>query len=294
MSYISVCDVQNTAFLSTLTDKPYGKTEMHVIGSVIYHYPVLDSTNACAGRLLSQIRPKPGTIIIAGFQTSGRGQINKGWHSAPGLNLCLSCIIYPDIRPQDQFQISAAVSLAVRDTVLALITHRNVTIKWPNDIYVNDKKIAGILIQNSIQGNKITNCVAGIGLNVNETEFPVELPNPTSLKLESTDTLYRDDPKTVDDSPIPDIKLDLKAVQERLIENLRLRLDISSSNVLQLHEDYQAALYRRNILSSFRLPQKDTIQSGTIEKVDDVGRLTIRWQNGHIVSYQHREIEYVL
>ena len=180
--------------MSTLTDRSTGRTGLEAIGTVIYHFRVLDSTNTYALKLLSQIRPKAGTLISADYQTTGRGQMGRDWHSAPGLNLCLSCILYPETNAQNQFAISMAVALAVRDTVADFINQERVKIKWPNDIYVGDKKIAGILIQTSIHGNVIIYCVAGIGLNVNETDFPAELPNPTSLKLETTETLDRDLP----------------------------------------------------------------------------------------------------
>jgi BirA family biotin operon repressor/biotin-[acetyl-CoA-carboxylase] ligase len=224
-------------------------------------------------------------MIIADYQTAGRGHSNRAWHSAPGLNICLSCILYPNIRPQEQFQLSMVVSLAVRDLVTDICPNKPVTIKWPNDIYVGDKKIAGILIQNSIQGNEITSCIAGIGVNVNETAFPPDLPNPTSLKLESTETHhYR---KFMYDL------LDIHAVRERLSENLSSRLKFLDSHTVQLQNDYHQALYRRGTLSHFRLLQND-LRSGTIEGVDNLGRLLIRWESGEIGSYQHREIDYAI
>jgi len=273
---------------------------------VIYHFRVLDSTNTYALKLLSQIRPKAGTLISADYQTTGRGQMGRDWHSAPGLNLCLSCILYPETNAQNQFAISMAVALAVRDTVADFINQERVKIKWPNDIYVGDKKIAGILIQTSIHGNVIIYCVAGIGLNVNETDFPAELPNPTSLKLETTETLDRDLPDGSQELSIPEGRLslagrqegivnswDINAVQERLTENLSKRLNLLGSPGTRLHDDYHSALYRRDIQSHFRIFQNKSIQSGTIEKVDELGRLIIRWKNGEIRSYQHHEIEYV-
>jgi len=257
---------------------------MTEIGTVLYHFPVLDSTNACAARLLSKIRLKPGTMITADYQTAGRGQIHRGWHSAPGLNLCLSCILYPDIRPHEQFQISMVVSLAVQELVAELCKNKPVTIKWPNDIYVGDKKIAGILIQNSIKGTEITSCIAGIGLNVNETDFPPELPNPTSLKLESTESHYRH--LQLDDS------IDINAVCEALTEKLNHRLTFLQSRTIQLQNDYQQVLYRQGTLSCFKLSQNDR-RTGTIQSVDDLGRLQILWETGEPGAYQHGEIEYV-
>lgn len=246
-----------------------------MIGAVVIHLPTVDSTNDHALRLLSENRPTHGTIVSTDHQTAGRGQIGRGWYSAPGLNLCLSYILYPLIKPQEQFQISMAVALAVSDTVSQHCGSERVRIKWPNDIYVDDKKIAGILIQNSVQGNQITACVAGIGLNVNETDFPPELPNPTSLKLELGIT----DP------------FDLFLIRSLLSAHLQKWFDFLSKETL-LQTQYQALLYRKDVLSSFRFPGNEQIQSGMITGVDPHGRLIVHWEMGQQGVYQHREIEF--
>lgn len=272
--YISRGDGQNTAILSTLTDLPGGKQSPETIGAEILHFATLDSTNDHALRLLSENRPNHGTIISTDHQTAGRGQIGRGWHSAPGLNLSLSYILYPAIKPQDQFQISMAVAVAVSGTVSQHCGADRVRIKWPNDIYVDDRKIAGILIQNSIQGNQITACVAGIGLNVNETDFPPELPNPTSLRLElGKDSL-----------------LDLVSIRNLLSTHLQKRFELLGQHTVLLTQ-YHDMLYRKDVISSFRLPGVEQIQSGMITGVDPQGRLIVRWDKGTLGVYQHREIE---
>lgn len=274
--YISRGDGQNTAILSTLTDLPGGNQPPETIGAEILHFATLDSTNDHALRLLSVNRPKHGTIISTDYQTSGRGQIGRGWHSGPGLNLCLSYILYPAIKAYEQFQISMAVALGVSDTVSQQCGADRVRIKWPNDIYVDEKKIAGILIQNSIQATQITACVAGIGLNVNETDFPPELTNPTSLKLElGSNTL-----------------LDLVLIRNQLSTHLQKRLEQLGKNTL-LQAQYQAMLYHKDVLSSFRLPDNEQLQSGMIAGVDPLGRLIVHWVTGKKGVYQHREIELV-
>jgi BirA family biotin operon repressor/biotin-[acetyl-CoA-carboxylase] ligase len=276
-------DLQNTAFLNTLADRLLGDMALQVIGTAVYHFPALDSTNAFALKLLSQIRPKPGTVVFTDYQTAGRGQIGRGWHSDKGRNICMSIITYPDIRPQNQFRLTIAASLAVRATVAHFLGDDDtISVKWPNDIYIADKKIAGILIQTTIQGNRLTSCVTGIGLNVNETDFPDELPNPTSIL------------KSLSRQPghqIPPIDIDL--VKQKLLQELNWRLFESANTSKQFIEEYYRALYRRNIVSQFKLPD-GTLQSGILLGTDSQGHLLIEWKNGNIISYQHREIDFVI
>lgn len=138
------------------------------------------STNAELKRLQMEGSLPEGSVVMADFQTAGRGQAGNSWYSAKGKNLLLSFLLYPhSVKAKDQFIISQIVSLALKNVLDGYIT--NVTIKWPNDIYWNDKKIAGILIENSLSGQHIEHTIVGVGLNVNEKEFPSVLPNPVSL-----------------------------------------------------------------------------------------------------------------
>jgi BirA family biotin operon repressor/biotin-[acetyl-CoA-carboxylase] ligase len=116
------------------------------------------------------------------FQSAGRGQPGNAWESEEDKNLLLSIIVYPGtVAPPDQFIISMSVSLAISD-FLTLHGIKS-TIKWPNDIYVDDRKIAGILIENSVRGSSIENSIIGIGLNVNQQRFRGNAPNPVSMSM---------------------------------------------------------------------------------------------------------------
>jgi BirA family biotin operon repressor/biotin-[acetyl-CoA-carboxylase] ligase len=153
-----------------------------IIGSNIIFHKNIASTNTCAALLLKKEKPPEGTIIYTNFQSAGKGQKGNKWVSEDGKNLLLSIILFPDmIRPEKQFCISMAISLGICDFLKGLIPVCK--IKWPNDIYAGDDKIAGILIENSIIGSYIESTVAGIGLNINQVNFPAFLPNPVSLKL---------------------------------------------------------------------------------------------------------------
>lgn len=139
------------------------------------------STNAEL-KLMQQKNPlAEWSVVMTEFQTDGRGQAGNSWYSSKGKNILLSLLLYPhSVKARDQFIISRIVSLAIIRVLQQYMG--NVTIKWPNDIYWNDKKIAGILIENSLKGQQIDYTIIGVGLNVNEDEFPPHLPNPVSLK----------------------------------------------------------------------------------------------------------------
>ena len=123
-----------------------------------------------------------GVVVVTDYQTAGRGCGTNTWESERGKNLLFSLLIHPsDISANEQFRITEAVSVALCQTLQAYINNR-VEIKWPNDIYVGDKKICGILIENRLQGNTIKESIIGIGLNVNQTVFKSDAPNPVSIR----------------------------------------------------------------------------------------------------------------
>lgn len=138
----------------------------------------VDSTNDEARRRISVLDNL--SVLSASEQTGGRGQRENKWHSEPHLNLTFSIILKnPPVRAADQFCISEITTVTL---VHFLSTYGiEADIKWPNDIYVSGKKTCGILIENSLKGQAIDWSIIGIGLNVNQSEFPTDLPNPTSM-----------------------------------------------------------------------------------------------------------------
>ena len=140
-----------------------------------------ESTNTYLKNLLSEQPLEEGSVVIADYQTKGRGQTDNSWYSGKGENLLFSLVVYPvQVAANEQFIISRMASLAIKNTLDQFTD--DIRIKWPNDIYWQDKKIAGILIENNLQGKTIENSVIGIGLNLNQEIFPPYLPNPVSLK----------------------------------------------------------------------------------------------------------------
>jgi len=149
-------------------------------------YDVVDSTNDIAKELIRCKSNVNGVVIQAEHQLKGRGRKDSVWESNPKENLLMSIIITPQsIHPSRQFLINELVSVTLRDFLQTCISHTPVKIKWSNDIYVENKKIAGILIEHIITGTSITHSIIGIGVNVNQTDFHPSLSSPASLKNET-------------------------------------------------------------------------------------------------------------
>lgn len=222
------------------------------------HFPSLVSTNEYALDLLSKSKPMEGTVISADFQTRGKGQIGSSWESDPGQNITLSVIMYPSFLPaQRQFYLSEAVALAVRDCVAKYVENQ-VTVKWPNDVYIDNCKTAGILIQNSVAGAFLQSSVVGIGLNVNQSVFFPSLSRATSLCLARGNR-----------------PVDLDELRDALFACLEARyLALRAGQFEALREDYYAHLYRYRLLSTFRTADGRLLE-GRIEGVDDIGRLLV-------------------
>ncbi len=245
-----------------------------IIGSHVRHYEIVSSTNAAASAMIREEKPPEGTVITASFQESGRGQAGNSWESEAGNNLLMSVILYPImVRPVEQFVISQMISLAVYDLVSMHV--ENATIKWPNDIYAGDDKIAGILIENSIMGERLESSVAGIGLNINQTIFRSAAANPVSL-ARITGRTY-----------------DLRLLTAELISMLDRRYGmVINGKQSALARDYHAALYRSG--EWHRYSDKGGLFDGLIERVRTDGMLVVRKKNGVTGDYAFKEIDYIL
>ncbi len=245
-----------------------------IIGSKRIFTENLTSTNTEAALLLKSGNPDEGTVIFTDFQSSGKGQPGRRWESERGKNLLLSIILYPkSVAPEEQFIISQAISLGIHDLMKSQSAESK--IKWPNDIYVKDDKIAGILIESSIMGGRIESSVIGIGININQTIFPCTVPNPVSLKLLTGKDHNRD----------------------LLLDALLGLLDIRYKQLLygsrdKLREEYAAHLYRLGEWNEFRSGNKAF--RGMINGVTTMGKVRIKMRGGEIKEYAFKEVEYVL
>jgi len=150
----------------------------------IRYFEQIDSTNNYLNKLLKEGAAIEKLAIVAGFQSNGRGQAENVWHSLPAQNALLSLGLIPSfLKAAEQFDLSRLVSLSIVDMLSKYLPTEKLQIKWPNDIYFDKRKIAGILISNMLNGNLISCSIVGIGVNINQAEFPAELTNAVSMAM---------------------------------------------------------------------------------------------------------------
>ncbi len=232
------------------------------------------STNDFAEDLCIQGEAQEGTVVLTSFQEKGKGQIGKSWYSSPGKNLLCSIILEPTFLPiKSQFYLSMAISLAVRELVSIYCSHAKVSVKWPNDIYCEGYKLAGILIQTILQGSKMRYAIVGIGLNINEKDFPNKVPNPTTLRIE-----------TGNEQNIDSVK---KLLYQCISESYSM---LKAGMYKQLRDLYLKHLYLRDTPSYFS--KNGNTFKGTIKGITDTGQLIID-QEGSEYTYANNEIAYI-
>ena len=150
----------------------------------ILHFDEINSTNVFLYDKISENNDISDMVVVAAHQTAGRGMDKNRWESEAGKNLLFSIALNVNfLEAENQFKISQAVSVAIVETLSQFVDDKRLFIKWPNDIYFGDKKLAGMLIQNTIEGRMMGVSIIGIGLNVNQIEFSKDIPNPISLKM---------------------------------------------------------------------------------------------------------------
>ena len=224
-------------------------------------------------------------MLAALSQTSGKGQKGNVWLSEPGKNLTFSIVLkFPatDIKSElepmlayDQFVLSEITSLSIVD----LLAEHGIEakIKWPNDIYVGDRKICGMLIENSLRGEWIQHSIIGIGLNVNQRNFDVNLPNPVSMAL-------------LRDGSAP--QTDLYKLLEEFMDIFR-KYYRCLSDPMSLHLMYLSLLWRKDTPSKFISESSGTF-TGTIRGISEKGCLLVEVPEGIIYEFSFKEISYVL
>lgn len=245
-------------------------------GSPIIILPSVTSTNAYAGELIGQGKASNGLVIRAIQQSAGKGQENNKWESEAGENLTLSIVVKPSgLAPARQFMLNKIASLAVYDFVASRPVSEQVSIKWPNDVYIGNRKTAGILINNTITGDTITWSVVGIGLNINQTDFSSDAPNPVSLK-QASGINY-------------DLESSLKELCSCFDKWITHLLDM---NYDLIDRNYMKVLYRCNEEAAF-IYKGQPIQA-RISGVGEFGHLMLKLQNGSELSCDLKEISMVI
>ncbi|MCO6499770.1 MAG: biotin--[acetyl-CoA-carboxylase] ligase [Vicingus serpentipes] len=233
----------------------------------------VDSTNTYLKQLLADSKDLiEGLVVITQQQELGRGQRGNYWQSEPNKNITFSLLIRPKISVSDQFMISKTISLGVVDFLIAEGI-KNVTIKWPNDIYIENTKIAGILIENVLKGSSIDAVIVGVGLNVNQLWF-ANLPNATSLRL------------------INGVEFDLEETLNKLLFFIEKRyLILKKLNFFSLDKDYIKHLFRINELHNYEI--SNGIVQGEIVGVSQSGKLQINI-NGVVQEFDLKEVKMII
>ena len=234
----------------------------------------VDSTNNYANHLILSEAAEEGTVVLAHYQEKGRGQVGNQWESEAGKNLLCSVILYPQfLLAEHQFFISKAMSLALFDFLSNEI--KDVAIKWPNDLYVGQKKIAGILIENAVKGRFLLHSVAGIGLNLNQDQFLSGAPNPVSLKQLTGKTYH------------------IQGIAEIVKQRLFFWYNkLKEGNLDEVSSAYFSNLFRFGEWSQYR--EKDVEFEARIAGVGEYGQLLLENRKGEISSYMFKEVEFVL
>ncbi len=242
------------------------------IGKPFIELLSVESTNSYAIDAIQTNIVESGTVFFAHQQTKGKGQRGKNWNADAGQNITLSCVINTKtLFIQHQFALSASVALACRRFLEKYIGD-NTTIKWPNDIYWNDRKAAGILIENIVRGNDWQWAVIGIGININQTNFDDSLKNPVSLKQ------------------ITGKHFSVLTLATELCQEIDIAYKKMLLNKAETVEAYNQYLYKKNQLVQLK---KDSAKfTCIIDRVDDLGELQVK--NGLQDSFVFGEVDWVL
>ena len=240
-------------------------------GKNIVYVPECHSTNTLLVEMVEKANMMEGTLVITDRQLKGRGQRGNSWEAEPGLNLTFSILLRPSfLTVAEQFFLTQAISTGLGDYWQSRI-HLGTKIKWPNDIVINDKKVTGILIENSLAGNSIQQSVVGIGVNINQERFAN--PKATSLKQ------------------LVGHPFDLQQELNSLLEKLEYRyLQLRAGNRDELQREYLNQLYRIGEKHFFRINGKPV--EGMIVGIDPIGQLKLVMEGGER-TFGLKEIEFL-
>jgi BirA family transcriptional regulator, biotin operon repressor / biotin---[acetyl-CoA-carboxylase] ligase len=246
------------------------------IGKNIVFLPEIPSTNSYAMHLLKNVNLAEGTLVHTANQTQGKGQWDKRWSSEPSSNLTASVILKPSfIDLKKQFFLYQIAALACYDTITDLLDNGqfDIKIKWPNDILVNRKKVAGILIENNIQPGRINWSVVGIGMNVNQVSFPEHL-NAGSLKLASGKDF------------------EVNKVMNLLCENLeKYYLRLKNKNFSEIRSIYLERLFGLNKCLKFDVAGR--VEELTVSGISEIGLLVLVDKNKNVREVDVKEVKWL-
>lgn len=241
--------------------------------SLLLYTETLESTNEELRKRANKENLPNFTCVITDNQTAGKGQVGNKWESEAYKNLTFSILLHPTTLPiLKQFLLSKMVSVAIAQALEHYVT--DVSIKWPNDIYVGDKKICGILIENSIIGDKIHQSIIGVGLNVNQIHFSSNAPNPISIKI------------------ISNIEYKLEDILLHIMEQIEIRFaQLTAGCTNTISHIYYDKLYRREGYYPYRDTEGEFLAK--IEEVKDLGFLVLKRQDSSTSEYAFKEVQFI-
>lgn len=214
-----------------------------------------------------------GYTVYTAYQSHGYGQVGNSWESEGGKNLLFSTLIHPvTVKASEQFFISEAIALSVAEALDSEMD--SVSVKWPNDIYWNDRKIAGILIENNLCGACLKDCVIGVGLNINQAQFHSDAPNPVSM-VNITGKEY-----------------DIRLVLDTILKRFKELYEYGLSDRAGLHSRYMKRLYRVGTPAVYKDATGEF--TGIISSVEPDGHLHITDPDGCDRRYAFKEVQYIL
>ena len=233
-----------------------------------------NSTNDYLKGWIRNITPQNFMLVVADTQTKGRGQMGTSWVSDLGKNLTFSMFVsLNQLSIERQFKLNQAISLALLFALKKYVPQ--LQIKWPNDILAGGKKTAGILIENTVSDSLIKHSIVGIGLNVNQTEFPSELTQVTSLK-NITDKNFNLDSLLLE-------------IRDSIVQQILLLKNQPSAT---LEKQYLTNLYLYQMPSVFKTKDNKKF-TGTIKGVDTYGRLLIKKETGEVDAFGLKEVVFL-
>ena len=255
-----------------------------------------DSTNSLMQRLLKGEEQEYAAclkenvpLIYTTYQTAGRGQMGNGWESERGKNLLLSYLLRePEVNISELFLLNVIAAVAAHRTIAEWLSYEQrpmLSIKWPNDIYIGNRKIAGILVENSLSGTKIQHSISGIGINVNQEQWVSGAPNPVSIKQ------------------LTGVRADIDAIVKRFEHKLETTL---SWDPVQLRNYYRVHQYRcngywpfveREVSTAPTMNATAEVEGQFMAKIEGflpTGELLLRDQQGNVRKYHFKQVRYVL
>ena len=233
-----------------------------------------DSTNNYANRQLAETEVLEGTVFLAYNQKSGRGQLNNRWESEAGKNLTFSIVLKPYfLEIQSQFMISKVVTLGIYSVLRSTVS--GLKIKWPNDIYAGDKKLGGILIENSIMSGCITNSVIGVGLNINQEKFISDAPNPVSLKQ------------------LTGLEYEIVPLCDQIVSEILFYYEkLKKRKWKKINQLFQEKMYRLG--EEHRYKSGGERFTGRIIGVNAIGQLMILDEKDNVRQFHFKEVEFIV